>query len=109
VAQTVRLHSVPDVLYVRVKLNSDAKDAVGNSFAQNFALAKDRLGDTLHMHELKDPEFPYELQWSLLIAQQWEGWCFVENSAKAPDRAQALIEQHRIWDEMIQRAVARNG
>ena len=32
---------------VRVKLNSDAKDAVGNSFAQNFALVKDRLGDTL--------------------------------------------------------------
>ena len=61
------------------------------------------------MHELKDSEFPYELQWSLLIAQGWEGWCFVENSAKVPDRAQALIEQHRIWDEMIARAVARSG
>src|SRR5258708_38219196 len=54
---------------VRVEVNRDAKDAVGNSFSQNFALVKDRLGDTLHMHELKDSEFPYELQWSLLIAR----------------------------------------
>ena len=94
---------------VGVKLNSDAKDAVGNTFAQNFALVKDRLGDTLHMHELKDSEFPYELQWSLLIAQGWDGWCFVENSAKVPDRPQALIEQRGIWDEMVARAAARNG
>jgi len=93
---------------VRVKLNSDAKDAAGNGFAQNFALVKDRLGDTLHMHELEDSEFPYELQWSLLMAQGWEGWCFVENSAKVPDRAQALIGQHRIWDGMIARA-SRSG
>jgi len=104
-----RILDMIDQKNVRVKLNSDAKDAVGNSFAQNFALVKDRLGDTLHMHELGNSEFPYELQWSLLIAQGWEGWCFVENSAKVPDRAQALIEQHRIWDEQVARAAASNG
>ena len=91
---------------VRVKLNSDAKDAAGNTFAQNFALVKDRLGDTLHMHELKDAEFPFEEQWRLLISHGWDGWCLVENSTKVPDRLQALIEEHRIWDEQVARAAA---
>jgi len=92
---------------VRIKLNSDAKDAVGNSFAQNFALVKPFLGDTLHMHELKDAAFPFQLQWDLLIDAGWDGWCLVENSTKVPDRVQALIEEREIWESMIAKSLAR--
>ena len=93
---------------VRIKLNGDGRDAEGGSFAQNFALVKDRLGDTLHMHELNGDRFPYQLQFDLLIDAGWEGWCFVEASAKVPDRFQALLEQKRIWDGMIATSVGRS-
>ena len=27
-------------------------------------------------------EFPYQLQWDLLVDAGWDGWCFVEESVK---------------------------
>jgi hypothetical protein len=92
---------------VRIKLNGDARDNEGGRFAQNFALIKDRLGDTLHMRMYRDSEFPYQLQWDLLIGAGWDGWCFVEESVKVPDRVQALIEEREMWEKMIAKSLQR--
>jgi Xylose isomerase-like TIM barrel len=86
---------------VRVKLNSDKRDAAGKGFEYNFNLVKDVLDDTLHLHNLKDTSFPYQLQMDLLVRMGWGGWQLMEASDKVPDRVQALIEQHRIWDRML--------
>lgn len=86
---------------VRVKLNSDKRDIDGEGFEHNFSLVKDFLGDTLHLHNLKDTEFPYQLQMDLLIGMGWSGWQLLEVSDKVPDRVQALAEQRRIWDQML--------
>jgi len=86
---------------VRVKLNSDKKDTRGNGFEHNFNLVKDFLGDTLHLHNLKDTGFPYQLQMDLLVRMGWVGWQLLEVSDKVPDRVLALIEQRRIWDQML--------
>jgi sugar phosphate isomerase/epimerase len=86
---------------VRVKLNSDVGDTKGEGFEYNFNLVKDLLGQTLHLHNLKDTEFPYQLQMNLLVKMGWSGWQLLEASDKVPDRAQALIEQRQIWDRML--------
>jgi len=86
---------------VRVKLNSDKRDTKGEGFEFKFNLVKDLLGDTLHLHNLKDTEFPYQLQMDLLVKMGWSGWQLLEVSDKVPDRVQALIEQRRIWDRML--------
>ena len=86
---------------VRVKLNSDMRDTKGEGFESNFNLVKDLLGQTLHLHNLKDTEFPYQLQMDLLLKMGWSGWQLLEVSDKVPDRVQALIEQRRIWDRML--------
>lgn len=88
---------------VVIKLNGDSRDAEGGAFAQNFALVKTRLGDTLHMHKMTD-SFPYQLQWDLLAAEGWDGWCLVERSDKVPDRVQALIEEREQFERMIAQA-----
>ena len=92
---------------VRIMLNSDAKDNAGEGFARNFNLVKHRLADVLHMHDLKDAAFPYQLQADLLIDAGWEGWWLVEQSAKVPDRVQALIELRKAWEEMVARSLKR--
>ena len=92
---------------VRIKLNGDARDNEGGRFAQNFALIKDRLGDTLHMRMYRDSEFPYQLQWDLLVGAGWDGWCFVEESVQVPDRVEALIEERAMWEKMIAKSLAR--
>jgi len=86
---------------VRVKLNSDKRDTRGEGFESNFNLVKDLLAETLHLHNLKDTEFPYQLQMDLLVKMGWSGWQLLEASDKVPDRVQALIEQRRIWDQLL--------
>jgi hypothetical protein len=86
---------------VRVKLNSDVRDTRGEGFESQFNLVKDLLGETLHLHNLKDTEFPYQLQMDLLVRAGWSGWQLMEAEDKVPDRVQALIEQRRIWDRML--------
>jgi len=86
---------------VRVKLNSDKRDTSAKGFEHNFNLVKDLLGDTLHLHNLKDTGFPYQLQMDLLVKMGWVGWQMLEISDKVPDRVLALIEQRRIWDQML--------
>ena len=90
---------------VRVKLNSDRRDKQGKGFEYNFNLVKDYLGDTLHLHNLKDTEFPYQLQMDLLVKMGWTGWQLLEVSDKVPDRVQALIEQRQIWDRLLENSL----
>ena len=76
---------------VRVKLNSEAaQHGRAKGFEHNFNLVKDFLGNTLHVHDFKDPKFPNQLQIDLLVKMGWSGWVLMESSAKVPDRVQAL-------------------
>lgn len=86
---------------VRVKLNSDKRDTAGEGFEYNFNLVKGLLGDTLHLHNLKETGFPYQLQMDLLVRMGWGGWQLLEASDKVQDRLGALIEQRQIWDRML--------
>lgn len=86
---------------VRVKLNSDARDTQGSGFEHNFNLVKNFLGHTVHLHNLKDERFPYQLQVNLLAKVNWNGWALLEASDKVPDRLQALIEQRQLWDKLV--------
>ena len=86
---------------VRVMLNSDVRDTKGEGFEAQFNLVKDLLGGALHLHNLKDTEFPFQLQMDLLVRAGWSGWQLLEATDKVPDRVKALIEQRRIWDRML--------
>jgi len=91
---------------VALKLNSAARDAEGDGFEHNFNLVKNYLGDTLHLHNLKDAQFPYQLQMDLLVKMGWTGWQLLEVSDEVPDRVAALIEQRRIWDRMLAKSMS---
>jgi len=102
-----KIMDMVDQKSVRIKLNCDAKDNAEGKFAANLALVKDRLDDTLHMRPYRDTEFPYQLQFDLLIDMGWNGWCIVEESVEVPDTAQALIEENQIWQKMINKSLQR--
>ncbi|MBN1420864.1 MAG: TIM barrel protein [Planctomycetes bacterium] len=86
---------------VRIKLNSDARDAAGEGFEHNFNLVKDDLGGTVHVHDMKDPKFPNKLQIALLLKMKWTGWMLLEASAKVEDRVRAIREQRELWEKMV--------
>jgi hypothetical protein len=86
---------------VRVALNSDARDTKGEGFESNFNLVKTFLSRTIHIHNLKDAQFPYQLQINLLTKLGWDGWALLEVTDQVDDRVQALIEQRRLWETML--------
>lgn len=92
---------------VKVKLNSDEKDAVDGSFEQNFNLVRRRLGDTLHAHDLRGKEFPYQQQCNLLMDAGWSGWWLSEMDGKPADIMAGLKEQRTLWVELIETAQRR--
>jgi sugar phosphate isomerase/epimerase len=90
---------------VRIKLNGDRRDAA--DLTQRIHAVVKYLDDTLHFHELGRGDFPYQLQSDILIDAGWEGWWQLEASSKPPDRLQALIEQRRLYDEMVAKSLGR--
>lgn len=90
---------------VRVKLNCDKRDNEGEGFEHNFNLVKDRLGYTIHAHDFKDPEYPYQLMTDLLVKMGWSGWILLENSSNVPDRVAALIEQRGIFEHTLRKSL----
>jgi sugar phosphate isomerase/epimerase len=89
---------------VRVRLNCDARDARGQGFVANFNLVKDFLSRIIHVHDLDDPEYPYQLMVDLLVKANWAGWALAERGDPVPDRVLALTEQRQAWEAMIEKA-----
>jgi hypothetical protein len=92
---------------VRITLNSDVRDAEGGIFENGFRMVENHLAATLHMHDLKDEKFPYQLQCDLLIDRGWSGWWLAEMSTKVPDRLQALISLREQWEGLVARSLKR--
>ncbi len=86
---------------VRLMLNSDARDTQDPGFEANFNQVKHLLARALHLHNLKDSRFPYQLQLDLLRRNRWDGWALLELSDRVTDRIAGLIEQREIWDAMM--------
>jgi sugar phosphate isomerase/epimerase len=89
---------------VRVRLNCDARDAQGQGFVTNFNMVKDFLSRIIHLHDLGDPKYPYQLMVDLLLQTKWHGWALAERDDTVPDRVLALTEQSHAWEAMIERA-----
>ena len=89
---------------VGVRLNCDKRDKAGAGLEANFNLVKGRLAKTVHLHNLKGADFPYQQQIALLVNVGWEGWALMENTEKEPDLVAAMIEQREIWEGLLKRA-----
>ena len=91
---------------VRIKLNSDARDAhTAAEFETRFNGVRRFLGHTAHIHNLEDKAFPYQLQANLLAKTGWDGWALLEVSHKVPDRVEAIIAQRHIWEKLVATAM----
>lgn len=93
-----KIMEVADSDNVRVCWNSNAADLQGEGIEKNFALVKDYLGRTVHVHDLNDAKYPFDILAKLLVQADYAGWVLCESSTKAEDKVKALGEQKAIWD-----------
>jgi len=97
---------VADYPNVGVCWNCNSQDLEGRGLEYNFNLVKDRLGHTVHVRELNVGNYPYQELMNLLVGMDYAGWILLEARTNPPDKVAALIEQRRIWNEMVAKARA---
>jgi len=87
---------------VKICWNSNTVDLNPPGFKSNFDLVKEWIGDTVHVRELDDPDYPYQELFQLLLDNRFDGWILLEASSTPPDILSALIDQKSIFDELLQ-------
>ena len=80
--------------------NSNPGETQEGSIAANFKLLKDKLGGTLHIHDLFDRKYPYRELFSLLKKQDYEGYCLSESPATS-DPLRVMQYYKALWDELV--------
>jgi len=89
---------------VGVCWNSNQADLNGEGLDHNFHLVARRFGETCHIHELEDPKYPFARLFELLVKVDYGGWLLMEAASKPADRVQALGEQRKRFDHMLESA-----
>lgn len=86
---------------VTVCWNCNSQDLEGQGLKYNFNLVKGRFGDTAHVRELNISDYPYQELINLLAGTDYKGWVLLEARTNPADRLKALIEQRKVWEEML--------
>jgi sugar phosphate isomerase/epimerase len=76
-----KIMQVADHPLVVVCWNSNPGETVNGSLAHSFGLLKDKLGATVHIHDLFDKEYPYRELFALLRGVDYKGYCLSESPA----------------------------
>ncbi len=92
---------------VGVCWNSNGTDLKGEGLVHNFNLVKDRFGDTVHVRELNLGNYPYQKLMDLFVKMDYKGWILLEARTKPKDRIKALIEQRKVFEDMVAKAQAK--
>lgn len=103
-ADIAEIMSVAAADNVRVCWNSNPADLEGPGLEKNFALVKEKLGRTTHIHELNGGKYPFDKLAKLLVDADYEGWVLMEAASKVDDKIAALAEQKALWDQMLAKA-----
>jgi len=89
---------------VAVCWNSNARDLEGEGLEHNFNLVKDRMGDTVHIRDLRTTGYPWQELMGLFVKMDYAGWILLEASTKCEDPVKDLAEQQTIWKKLVAQA-----
>lgn len=94
---------------VKIRLNSEKRNTEGHGGIEGqFGMVKQWISPTMHIHNLKLPNYPYQEVIDWLVKNNWDGWAFLEVSDKVPDRVAGLAEQRELWESMVNNSLKRS-
>ena len=102
-----QIMDVADHPNVGVCWNSNAQDLEGEGLVHNFNLVKGRFGATAHVRELNLGDYPYQELMELLVKMDYDGWILLECRTSPNDRVAAMVEQRKVWEDMVAMAMAK--
>ena len=86
---------------VKVCWNCNPGDLSGKGLKYNFGLVKSRLGETVHIHDLRGKKYPWEKLFALLKQAKYEGWTLVEEGKRPDDLLAAMKENRKLWNKLV--------
>jgi sugar phosphate isomerase/epimerase len=92
---------VADHPNVYVCWNSNAEDLAGAGLEDNFKMVQNRFGDTVHIRELNEGDYPYPKLMQLFRDMNYQGWILLEARTDPEDKVAALIEQREIFQRLV--------
>jgi hypothetical protein len=96
-----QIMDVADHPSVAVCWNCNPKDLDGQGLEYNFNLIKNRLGATLHIHELESNKYPHQQLFGLLAKANYSGWALLECVSRPKDTVAEMAQQRKLFDRMV--------
>lgn len=98
---------VADHPNVAICWNCNPTDLAGQGLEYNFNLVKDRLGDTIHVHEMDNDAYPWQQLMSLLVKADYSEWILWECSSNPENKVEAMTTNRKIWEKLVASAGAK--
>ncbi|MFA5329821.1 MAG: sugar phosphate isomerase/epimerase family protein [Prolixibacteraceae bacterium] len=89
---------------VKMCWNCNDQDLLPPGLEDNFNSVKKYFGDTVHVREFNVGDYPYQELMNLFAGINYAGWILLEARTDPADKIAALIEQKKIFNEMVQKA-----
>jgi sugar phosphate isomerase/epimerase len=86
---------------VKVCWNCNDQDLLPPGLEENFKMVKKWFGDTVHIRELNDGNYPYQQLFKLFTSINYDGWILLEGRTEPTDKIAAMKEQLTLFNKMI--------
>jgi hypothetical protein len=86
---------------VKMCWNCNDQDLLPPGLEANFNSVKKYFGDTVHIRELNDGNYPYQDLFNLFTGTKYKGWILLEARTAPKDKVVAMKEQLALFDQMI--------
>jgi sugar phosphate isomerase/epimerase len=94
---------------VKVCWNCNNQDLMEPGLEANFNMVKGDFGDTVHVREFNEGDYPYQELFNLFVGMDYSGWILLEARTEPEDRVAALIEQRKLFEDLVANAKQNVG
>jgi sugar phosphate isomerase/epimerase len=85
---------------VKMCWNCNDQDLLPPGITENFNSVKKYFGDTVHVRELNEGNYPYQQLFDLFKEMKYKGWILLEARTEPKDRIAAMKEQLSLFNKM---------
>ena len=85
---------------VKICWNCNQEDLLPPGLEANFNSVKKWFGDTVHVREFNEGDYPYPELFKLFAGMNYEGWILMEARTEPSDRVVALKEQLALFNSL---------
>lgn len=85
---------------VKICWNCNAEDLLPPGLEANFNSVKKWFGDTVHVREFNEGDYPYPALFKLFNDIEYDGWILMEARTEPADRVAALRQQLALFNQL---------